>query len=238
MILEFFASFFISLVISFAIGLSFKLVQIIIALNKKNENTEISKTNEIPKEYVKDPKIFIDIINSRISHELTVSNSIKITSSSFVGFSAIVFSLLMTTGLQSMFDILTMRGTEIVYGASLLFWLIPLLTMVFGLAFIVLPMLIAFFNIIPKYKKEHISIRKILDDLHEKSENVILTKIKFVTLDELETLEKDNQRSGRDIKIALFGFGIGLGLIFITFLFGEGTLIDNLIGEYPLTVNP
>lgn len=234
MILEFFVSILISFGISISIGLSFMVVQKIITMNKIDEdNTKKSKTDEILKEHEKNQDIFIDFINKKISHELSIATSIKITSSSFLGFSAIVFSLILTTGIQDMFEILKMRGADIVYGAPFIVWAIPLATMLFGLALIVLPMIITFFKIIPKYKKEDTSIRKFVNEFHSKSKDVILTKVESMALDDLENIEGYNHHSSDELKSALILFGVGLGLIFITFLFGEGTMIDNWIGEYP-----
>ena len=238
MILEFFVSILISFGISISIGLSFKVVQKIVTMNKiDKDNTKKSKTDEILKEHEKNQEILIDFINKKISHELSISTSIKITSSSFLGFSAIVFALILTTGIQDMFEILKMRGADIVYGASFIVWAIPLVTMLSGLALIVLPMIITFFKIIPKYKKEDVSIRKFVNEFHSKSKDVILTKVESMTLDDLENVEEYNHHSSDELKLVLIIFGVGLGLIFITFLFGEGTLIDNWIGEYPQTEN-
>lgn len=237
MFLDFLVSILISFGIASFIGLFFKLVQKITKLKKVNEDNKISKDSGI-NENRKDNKIIIDLINTKISQELTISNSIKMTSSSFVGFSGIVFSLLLTTGIQRMNDITIMRGKEAIDVIHTIFWIIPLSSMILGLVLTLLPVLYAFLKIVPQFKKEPGATRKIAKEYQTNPQEEILEKIESMALEELETLEEVNIFATNELKRALLGFSIGLGLIFLTFMFGDGTLFDRWIDtNFPILNN-
>ena len=231
MIFEFLRSLLFSFGIAMLIALLFKSVHQFIKIRKMNNNNETSKSG-ISNESLKGNKTIIEFINTKISHELTISNSIKMTSSSFVGFSGIIFSIMVTTGLSHMMNIVSMRGKIIVDELSIIFWLIPLSSMLSGLVLIILPTLYAFLKIVPEYKNKNLTFREIIKNYHNSTEDKFMEKIEFNALEELENLETDNSSSSHELKRALLGFAIGIGLIFLTFLFGEGTLIDDWINDY------